>query len=189
MEYNKEIIDYLKEKIEIVAGRKIYTPRDFDYLAKSIFESTKQMISTTTLKRFWGYIHEKGSQSPRRHTLDLLSVYVGYSDYDMFCKFSKQVDGPQSGFLFSEYLDAKTLKTGDKVLLKWLPDRKVVVQYIGDCRFKVVEGINCKLNNGDIFRCEHIINGVPLAVSVNSSSVGEAIYICGKISGVQYELV
>ena len=44
----------LQEKVEIVAGRKMITPRDFDYLSARIFDKTQTYIAPVTLKRFWG---------------------------------------------------------------------------------------------------------------------------------------
>ena len=51
------------------------TPKDFDFLAESIFEKLHQRISPTTLKRLWGYLHDTSS-TPRQSTLDTLAPTI-----------------------------------------------------------------------------------------------------------------
>lgn len=73
----------LRESIEAAIGRKLRTPKDFDFLAESIFEKLHQRISPTTLKRLWGYLHDTSS-SPRPSTLDLLAQFIGYPSFADF---------------------------------------------------------------------------------------------------------
>ena len=73
----------LRQAVETIAGRKMQTPKDFDILSKRIFEQQHQMISSTTLKRIWGYLHDTAS-SPRTSTLDILAQYVGYNTFAEF---------------------------------------------------------------------------------------------------------
>ncbi len=54
-----EIYAVLQQKVEMVAGRNMNTPRDFDYLSTLIFDRTKSYIAPITLKRFWGYLGER----------------------------------------------------------------------------------------------------------------------------------
>ena len=58
------------------------TPKDFDFLSEQIFKQLHQHISTSTLKRLWGYL--PGSENPRTSTLDLLAQFVGYADWQDF---------------------------------------------------------------------------------------------------------
>lgn len=60
------------------------TPKDFEYLSECIFEKFHEKISPTTLKRLWGYLPE--STTPRKSTLDILSMFVGYDNWKDFCK-------------------------------------------------------------------------------------------------------
>ena len=64
-------IERLKKVIEAKVGRKIQTPKDFDYLSACITEELHEPISVSTLKRLWGYIQSSGS--PRLSTLDMLA--------------------------------------------------------------------------------------------------------------------
>ena len=74
----------LRELIEEVIGRKMKTPKDFEFLSECIFEKFHEKISPTTLKRIWGYLSE--STTPRTSTLDILSKFVGYDNWKEFCK-------------------------------------------------------------------------------------------------------
>ena len=60
------------------------TPKDFDFLSEQIFEKEHQTVSPTTLKRMWGYLSE--TATPRLSTLNILSQFIGYDDWDSFCK-------------------------------------------------------------------------------------------------------
>ena len=77
-------VTLLLEKIEEQLGRKMMTPKDFDFLAVQVFEKTRQSISVSTLKRVWGYVSSKGAASET--TLDLLSKFAGYDSFFQFCK-------------------------------------------------------------------------------------------------------
>ena len=50
---------------------------EFTQLSKLIYEATHEYISTTTLKRMWGYINDRKSE-PRITTLNLLANVAGF---------------------------------------------------------------------------------------------------------------
>lgn len=70
--------------MEAAVGKKMHTARDFDLLSERIFEKTHQNISSTTLKRLYGYLQE--SVTPRRASLDLLAQFLDYADWDDYCE-------------------------------------------------------------------------------------------------------
>ncbi len=82
--YINQAKERLIESIETVVGRKMQTPKDFDFLSEQIFDSLHQNISPTTLKRLWGYLSEPSM--PRLSTLNLLSQFVGYESWEAFCE-------------------------------------------------------------------------------------------------------
>ncbi len=82
MEAQEQAIKQLRRAVERTLGRKMQTNKDFDCLADSIYEKTHAKISTTTLKRLWGYLSE--GVTPRRYTLDQLARFIGYDDFDAF---------------------------------------------------------------------------------------------------------
>lgn len=94
MEAQEQTIKQLRRAVERTLGRKMQTNKDFDCLADSIYEKTHAKISTTTLKRLWGYLSE--GVTPRRYTLDQLAHFVGYDDFDAFCASLETDKAPES---------------------------------------------------------------------------------------------
>lgn len=76
--------DLLLRQIDDTLGRPVCTPQDFMFLSESIYSKTHQIISVSTLKRIYGYVSSKSK--PRRTTLDILSLYVGFLNWDTFCR-------------------------------------------------------------------------------------------------------
>lgn len=72
----------LRQALEAAVGRKMRSPRDFDFLANAILEKIHQSVSTSTLKRFWGYLPHYASI--RLSTLDLLTQFLDYKDWEDF---------------------------------------------------------------------------------------------------------
>ena len=73
-----KLIEHIEEK----AGRKMSTPKDFNYLRDTIFEQCHELVSSSTLKRIWGYNHDGGT--PRTSSLNPLAQYLGYRDWQQF---------------------------------------------------------------------------------------------------------
>jgi len=83
-EQQEKALAKLRESVEGVVERKMKTPKDFEFLSECIFEKFHERISPTTLKRFWGYLSE--TTTPRKSTLDILSMFVGYDNWKIFCR-------------------------------------------------------------------------------------------------------
>jgi len=73
------IPDNIRLKIESRFGRKIAYSKDCEALSKNIEKVCNERISTTTLKRIFGFT--KSSEKPRLYTLDVLATYIGYADW------------------------------------------------------------------------------------------------------------
>lgn len=91
---DQEFIEKLRRAVEEKAGCTLRTPRDFDYLHQLIFEQEGIMVSTSTLKRIWGYV--KSDSQPRPSSLDLLARYAGYADYHAFQKAQQVLSADES---------------------------------------------------------------------------------------------
>ena len=48
----------LCKEIETALHRQMKTPKDFDFLKEKIYERLNILVSSTTLKRLWGYLDE-----------------------------------------------------------------------------------------------------------------------------------
>ena len=78
----QEYIERMKEEIRGKLKHSLDSPTDFDYLALQVKIVTGEDISSTTLKRFYGYINSQSTT--RRSSLSILARYLGYwgwSDY------------------------------------------------------------------------------------------------------------
>ena len=82
MKDQSEYIQLLRTSIEDNVGYKLRTPKDFDTLSDAILEKTKQRVSSSTLKRLWGY--RSDTTIPRPSTLDTLARFVGYDNFKAF---------------------------------------------------------------------------------------------------------
>ncbi len=171
--------------VEKCTGRAMRTPRDFDYLVVCIFNLTKVHLSSTTLKRFWGYLKEGEGQTPRVYTLDVLSRVAGYKDWNAF--LHSDSTHQESEFINNESLNSESLFRGDKIRLLWEPNRDVTIQYEGLGMFTVLESVNSKLSRGDTFHCNHFINGEPLHLyCLVHEGNAPTNYVCGRISGITF---
>ena len=89
-----ETIVQLRNAVERTIGKTLETNKDFETLSKSIYEKIHVNISTTTLKRIWGYLSE--SVTPRRYTLDQLARFIDYDSFDAFCASLETGKAPES---------------------------------------------------------------------------------------------
>lgn len=148
-------IQLLITEIERKAGLKARTPSDFNYLTEIIISSTNEMLSSTTLKRLWGYI--SGSETIRNSTLNLLSKYLGYKDWDDFitANYKKNFD----------VVYATELGKDSHLDIFWDPNRKIRIKHLNDNTFVIEEQINTIFKKGDTFKCPFFILNEPLCIS------------------------
>lgn len=180
----------LKGAVEKAVGRRMLTPKDFDFLSARIMETTRQYLSQSTLKRFWGYLGEENVKSPRQSTLDVLARMAGYMDWAGYQKYHDGTDGAKSDFLNNRSVRPNSLPKDTMVQLMWHPDRKVTIRHEGYEVFAVTESINSKLCVGDTFRCGCIIDGEPMYLQGLIHNGGEPMcYICGREGGVKFRVI
>ena len=72
--------------VEAALHHQLTVPSDFDDLAERIFRRRGVVISAMTLKRLWGYLDYP--HTPRRSTLDILAQFIGYDNYNDYCRNS-----------------------------------------------------------------------------------------------------
>ena len=96
------MIEELKKEIELNFGRKILSRGDCEELSELIYQNTYKDINYNTLRRLFGLA--KGT-TPRKYTLDLLSVYVGYQSYNDFLKRYNTIDDWRDWENVFDYLD------------------------------------------------------------------------------------
>lgn len=89
MEIQEQVLARLREEIEAEVGRKMRTPKDFNFLSEHIFGKLHQTVSPTTLKRLWGYLREP--VKPRSSSLNVLVQLLGYASWAAYCQ---KIDAP-----------------------------------------------------------------------------------------------
>lgn len=79
---SNEFINLLKDEVINRFGRKIKSTPDCKVLEDSIYLYTGQLLSYNTMRRFFGLV--KTSSIINKSSLDILSNYCGYSNFDLF---------------------------------------------------------------------------------------------------------
>ncbi len=175
----------LRNRIEIFIGYKMQTRRHFDMLAEIVFTHTKNMVSATTLRRFWGYQEKDGGVS--RNTLNVLSRLIGYKDFTEFCNKTEEGTQGSTSELLGErnILVSSNLAIGNQVYVTWSPDRKITLEYLGEETFRVLESQNSKLQKDDTFHCSQFVSGIPLFCNrLLRTGFPSMSYVCGKNGGI-----
>ena len=185
MEIDRPEIYELRLRIETSIKRKIQTPADFDFLRGIIWERTHEQISTSTLKRLWGYVD--GVDNARNSTLNVLSKALGYENWDAFILKLKSENVDNSDLVMSESMSSSDLKIGDRLMIAWQPNRVCRLKYLGDNQFEVMESQNSKLKVGDTFRCGLFILGEPVYINdlrQNNGTGEPKLFVIGNKSGL-----
>ena len=180
--------DLLKQEVERTFGHQLKETRDFEELSHLLVSHTRERLSPTTLKRFWGYLKNEEVQT-RPHTLDVLARFVGYKDFEDFCAQADCLDEVQSGIKAEERITSEGLRRGQRLIITWRPDRKIVVRLLGNSQFEIIEAENTKLSVGDTFRCHLMIQHEPLYLDeVVHQGQPAMVYVAGQKDGVVIEV-
>ncbi len=86
-------------------------------------------------------------------------------------------------------LDTEGLRRGQRLIITWRPDRRIVVKHLGYGQFEILEAENTKLNVGDTFRCHLMIQHEPLYLDeVMHQGMPPMVYVAGQKDGVVIEV-
>lgn len=175
------------QQIEESLKHKMLTPRDFVFLREQIYNRLRVYVSTTTLKRFWGYLDDGGQ--PRQSTLSILARFLGYRDYEDYAIRSLLPQEKESDPVMTRRLSVtEDLVAGDRLRLTWHPGRVCDVEYLGDLDFVVVASEKTRLRPGDKFQCSVVLEGEPLYLdNLLQDGRPPISYVCGKKTGVTFE--
>lgn len=94
-------------------SRNLLTTTDFDEFSLHLKSEHGYLISTSTLKRLWGYVND--THQPRTQTLDLLSRYIGFTCFSDFCHHLKTSTMYNSSFFTTKQIQVQDLKPGDEI--------------------------------------------------------------------------
>lgn len=150
----------LKNLVEETIGRKLKTTTDFSCLSLELKEKTGIALSISTLKRLWGYVG--GYQNVRESTLDVLSLFVGYSNFLSFVKkYCESELTLSSQRMFLKPLYAKDIALETEIEIRWNPGRVCRLRYLGEEKFVVIYSEKSKLTIGDTFVCKSFYKNQP----------------------------
>ena len=164
---NEKALEELRNRIRSAAGLndKALSPHDFKDLQRSIIVKVQNSsITDKTLKRFFGYDRTDDNSLVRLYTLDVLSQYVGFENWNAFFEHFRLQSGEGSGDFVGEEISSNDLNIGEMLRIEWNPNRKSLLKYLGYLRFEIIETENSKWQVGDTFSCKHFILGKPLYV-------------------------
>lgn len=171
------IIELLKRK----SGSDLRLPSDCELLSLDIEGKTGVRIGATTLKRLLGFARDE--RQPHTSTLDAIAHYLGYAHWDELAKIEDQgnsdFDSPDGE------VRSANLQVGCEVEITYLPDRRVVLFYLGNNRYRIQQSENSKLLVGDEVEILSFVLHHPLLVMQVwrcGQSLGQ--FTAGRISGL-----
>ena len=182
-------ISMLRLEVEKKFGRKPSMHNDFLELAENIKDVSRKFISETTLERVWGYSH-RGYQGVSVHTLDLLCEYAGAGSWREFCRKLKDSGFKDSDMFEGDAIYSDDLEPGDRIELKWLPDRVATVRYLGNHSYVAEHCVNSTLREGDTFSCIEFRLNQPVImdhfIASNDISKQPRRYVAGLHHGISH---
>lgn len=141
-------------------GRKLETTTDFDEFSVLLDKQGYGKVSTSTLKRLWGYVSD--TRKPRGTTLDILSNYIGFPSFKSYVKDMKTSIRFNSSYFTAQHITSAELNVGAEIEVGWAPNRILRLRYLGESTYEVVESMNSKLQVGDKFMTGCFFKEVPL---------------------------
>lgn len=186
---DKEFISKLCLAIEKRLGKKISTPRDFEYLSEELTKAGAR-VSGSTLKRIWGYNRDiSDNYHPYRYTLVSLANLLGFKDLDDFNEYYNEEE-IQSDEFIGETITAEDIMPGSIVELTWAPDRKCNLVCVEKGVFKVVHSERGRLNPGDIAKFMSLTQNAPLYFNevIRFGTQEKFIYTAGQRTGIHYRI-
>lgn len=126
---NQFYIECLRQDLIKAVGRTITAFSDFDYLSLKLKDKINDPPSISTLKRLWGYVPNSSSFS--KSTLNSLSRFLGFNDWDNYIENLMRDSRVESGFLDTNSIVVSNLTIGDRLEITWNPERKILVEYEG----------------------------------------------------------
>lgn len=176
-------IEELKNLVEQKYGKVLGTSTDFDEFSLYLQHKQNRSVSSSTLKRIWGYVGD--SHKHRVTTLDQLSQYIGYPSFHDFIVWLKTSTKYNSSFFNANQLVSSEMKPSTKVVIGWNPNRIVELKYIGNSCYEVVSSTNSKLCAGDRFVTGCFIKEQPLFLPyIERAGTRTAPFVAGRNGGL-----
>ncbi len=183
----------LRQRIEQFVGFPLNSRNDFNALQNFIFQHTHEMLSATTLRRFWGYQEQDKGFGQSKSTLNVLCKFIGFaniSEFENSLKDSGCIDDTSHFVLGYKILTCDSIEVNTEIMVTWQPDRMITIKYYGNEKWGVMKSINSKLQEGDVFTCGQFALHQPLiCTSIIRQDMPPMDYVCGKSGGINFTVL
>jgi hypothetical protein len=172
----------VKEKIENKFNAPIRYSKDCDLLAVAISNETRSKISGSTIKRMFGIIPTK--HSPSLYTLDVLSVYLGYANYDdLINEFRAHLEPLRMNL---KELDSAEIAPGYKFKVSYDKEFHFTIEMLENKNICISESNDSRWKIGDLIEFKRILVNYPLFIeNYSRKGIPQGESIVGKILGVR----
>ena len=172
----------IKEKIENKFNSPIRYSKDCDLLAAAISLETRSKISGSTIKRLFGIIPTK--HNPSLYTLDVISVYLGYANYDeLINEFRTHLEPLRSNL---KELNSHDITSRLKFKVSYDKNFHFTIERIENQAICIIDSNDSRWKKGDHLEFKRIMINYPIFIENyirQGISKGES--IAGKILGVR----
>ncbi len=186
---DKEFISKLCVAVEKRIGRKMISPRDFEFLSDELTKIGTR-ISGSTLKRIWGYNRDiSDTYQPYKYTLISLVKLLGFNTFEDYIKYCKSPEAESASYM-GETVTTDEIMPGSIVELAWQPDRTCVLVCLEKGTFRVVHSENGRLLPGDVVKFMSLTQNAPLYFNevLRPLSDEKFIYTAGQRTGIRYSI-
>lgn len=176
-------IEELKSLVEQKYGSILATTTDFEEFSFHVEQEVGSRLSASTLKRLYGYVND--DHKPRMITLDILSKYLGYTNYMAFTQWLKTSTKYNSSFFKASQLVSSDLQKDSHIVIGWSPNRQLQLRYLGESTYEVEASENSKLQPGDRFVTGCFIKEQPLYLPyIEREGERTASFVAGRNGGL-----
>lgn len=185
--YDDEFFSKLCRAVEKRIGRKMVSPRDFEFLSDELTKVGTR-ISGSTLKRIWGYNHDiSETYKPYKYTIVSLVKFLGFNSLEGYLKHSESPEAESASYL-GETVTTDDIMPGSIVELSWRPDRTCSLICLEKGVFRVVHSENGRLHPGDIVKFMSLTQNAPLYFNevIRPFTDEKFIYTAGQRTGIRY---
>lgn len=168
----------IKDKVENKYGSAVRYPVECDALAVEISKATGRSISSSTIKRLWGFI--EGASAARSYTLDTVAEYCGHSCFDELIESfnpEKLTDQTLTKLVASEIDDTVILE------IRLSDNISVKIQRCTASSFKVIRSSSDELPTGCCISFSKVEVGFPFFIRLINQKELKPIALA-KVSGV-----
>ena len=185
---NTPEIEELKTLVEKKYRRRLSTTTDFEEFSIELKRKVSKEISSSTLKRIWGYVND--SHKTRKFTLDILANYIGHENFDSFVSWLKTSTRYNSSFFNACQVLSSELNIGQQIEIGWRPNRVLRLRYLGSSKYEVIDAKNSKIRVGDRFVTGCFIKGQPLILPFIERPEGNtSTFVAGRNSGLNMLII